>query len=289
MPRISSGLPNIESIPMKSAIFSLLLVFTAAAQADCATKLPVKGVLKVDNCTPVGPTCVPAGEAISVYAGAQKDDGPEVLSIALHGSPWRLYDAEYHIVGIDELAGMVKKQGRKIKRVVLYASWSGVPAEPGGKSIAQKLSAALNGMPVTGQDGFAWYAQDGKVSTTHQASTVVRGGPYSVPKGTKVMASLVAGWYVSGEPEYTKQGDAIGLMRVGVGADIYLLCPERALKAFEASAALLNPVAAYNAGIMRLERGNPGDRQAAVQLLKRSAAFRDVKALAKLVSMGALR
>lgn len=272
---------------MKSVIFTLLMAISFVAQAECSSRLPLKGVLAITNCAPAGPNCIPGEQAMHDYAEAQEDDGPEVLSIALHGSPWHLYGPEFHILEVDELADMVRQQGSKIKRVVLYASWSGVSPEPNGKSTAQKLSAALGGMPVTGQDGFAWFAKDGKVSTTRQAFTNVQGGPYNIPKGDKVMASLTAGWFVFSQDVFEKEKNAAGMMRVGVGADVYLLCPERALKAFEAGAEMSNPVAAYNAAILRLERGKPGDREAAVLLLRRSAALHDRRAETKLASLRA--
>jgi hypothetical protein len=267
---------------MKSIALAIIaFALQADALADCPTGLPVTGVLTVDNCTGASPVCRPAEQAVWEYSQAMKDDGPAVLSIALHGSPWHVYDREFHIIDIDELAAMVRKQGNKIKRVTLHASWSGT-APPMGKSIAQRLSTALNGMPVSGQEGFVWYAKNGAVSTTRQAFTAMNGVAYQVAKDQKVMASLAAGWFVFAESHFVQQKDGQGMLRVGAGADIFLLCPERALKAFEDGAALSNPVAAYNAALMRLERNGQGDQDAALSLLNKAAVLGDKKAIDKL-------
>ena len=99
------------------------------------------------------------------------------------------------------------------------------------------------------------------------------------------MASLVAGWPMAFEAQFAQRGEGNGLNRVGAGFDIFLLCPERALQAFDTSAALSDPIGAYHAAIMRLERRQPGDEADAIALLKKSAATGDKKAQAKLHAM----
>jgi hypothetical protein len=269
---------------MQSRLLLSLLVTCCIAQADCASSLPLKGAATIEKCDRPSANCVPAQEALYAYMAARKDDDPALLVIGLHGSPWHLYGPDFHILDIDELAAMVRQQGSGIKHVVLLASWSGVGPDPRTPSLAQKLSTELKGMRVTGQDGFVWYAKDGAVQTTQQAFSMVTSGPYSVVKGDKVMASLAAGWPVSLEAEFLKRRDGAGLMRAGVGADIFMLCPEGALRAFDAGAALANPVAAYNAALIRLERDAPGDTRAAIALLKQSAKAGDKRAQAKLQS-----
>lgn len=272
---------------MKLPVFFLFLASCTFAQADCPSTLPLKGFLGVDNCYPSTKNCNPADKVLYQYMDVRKDDDPEVLFIGLHGSPWHLYHGDYHILEIEELAQMVRQQGTQIKRVVLLASWSGVAPDRHSMSLAQKLSVALKGMPVTGQNGFLWFSRNGAVHTTQQAFTGVTSGPYSVKTGEKVMASLVAGWPAGNEAAFAKNREGALMMRAGVGADIFTLCPERALKAFEASAALSDPIAAFNAAVMLLERGANGDASAAMALLKQAAALGDKKAQAKLNSLAA--
>ncbi len=215
----------------------------------------------------------------------RKDDAPDELYIGLHGSPWHFYDAEYHVIEPEELADSVRQQGSAIKRVILLSSWSGIAPTPNAKSPAQRLSAALGGMPVEGQKGFVWFASDGSVETTQQAFTATVSGPYRVAQGGKVMASLAIGWPYEFEDQIAAKKDARGMLRAGVGFDVFMLCPERALKTFEASAALGDPVAAYNAAILRLERAGSGDMVAATALLNQAAAKGDKMAQSRLKAL----
>jgi hypothetical protein len=270
---------------MKLSAALLVVASCCGAQAACPTAIPRQGVVDVRQCDPARAQCMHADEALQEYMRATPDDGPEVLSIATHGSPWHLYDQDYRILEIDEVAAMVRQQGSNIKRVDLVASWSGVSPAPGTRSLAQKLSTALGGRSVTGQDGFVWVSQKGTLRTTRQALTVRTGGPYLVGRNDEVMASLVAGWPIDLEAQFIKERDAAGLLRVGAAKEIFMLCPEDALKSYDASAALNNPVAAFNAAIIRLERKQPGDVAAAMRLLKQSAAQGDKKAEKKLKSL----
>jgi hypothetical protein len=263
----------------------ILIAACCTAQADCPVTLPLDGFVTIEHCDPAGGQCVRADTALVKYIDAMPDDGPSTLSIAMQGSPWHLYDAQYHILEVDELAAMVRQQGSKIERVVLVASWSATAPDPRAKSLAQKLSLALGGMPVTGQDGFLWVSPNGAIHTTHQAYTGRLSGPYLVGKNDKIMASLVAGWVLDMEDMFIRTRDAGGLLRTGAAKEIFMLCPEGALQAYDASAALDNPIAAFNAAILRLERAAPGDAAAALSLLKQSAALGDKKAEAKLKSL----
>lgn len=269
----------------KLSAFLLAIASCCSAQADCLTGIPLQGIVNVKQCDPASDHCMPAEEALHKYMGATPDDGPEVLSIATHSSPWHLFDQDYRILEIDELAAMVRQQGPKIKRVDLVASWSGVLPAPGSRSLAQKLSTALGGKPVTGQDGFVWVSQKGMLHTTRQAFTARLAGPYWVGGDDEVMASLVAGWPIDMEAQFIKDRDAAGLLRVGAAKEIFMLCPDGALKSYDDSAALNNPVAAFNAAIIRLERKQPGDVATAMKLLKQSADQGDKKAENKLKSL----
>jgi hypothetical protein len=252
-----------------------LLAACAAARADCPTTLPLKGVVDIGNCDPKREDCVPAADALYEYSRAMPDAGDEVLRIMLHGSPWHLYAADYRIMTVESMAGMVRQQGSKIREVVLLSSWSGAAPDKHHAPLAQQLSKALGSMKVSGADGFLWFEKDGKTAITQQAFSMFVTGPYAVKKGEKVMASLVAGWPAQFEETYARQGNADGLLRAGVGHEAFSLCPSRALAAFDASAALGNPIAAYNAAILRLERGAGGDREAALALLRKAVAAGD--------------
>lgn len=96
------------------------------------------------------------------------------------------------------------------------------------------------------------------------------------------MASLVAGWPLEYDDEFLEQGNADGVMRAGVGADVYMLCPDKALELYEAAAKLSSPIAAYNAAMIHLERGKEGDLKKAAILLSQAAALGDRKAAARL-------
>jgi TPR repeat protein len=61
-----------------------------------------------------------------------------------------------------------------------------------------------------------------------------------------------------------------------------MLCPERALQAFEYAAQLGHPIAAYNAALMRLDRGGQGDLDAAKELLLKASNAGDKKAQERL-------
>jgi TPR repeat protein len=92
------------------------------------------------------------------------------------------------------------------------------------------------------------------------------------------MVSLVAGWPVGFEEDYVKERNSEGIMSAGAGWDIFMLCPERALQSFEAAAKLSNPIAAYNAALMRLERGKGDDVKVATNLLMQADKLGDKKA-----------
>lgn len=213
--------------------------------------------------------------------GKVKDD-PSVLSIILNASPWHFYDSEMRILSSEDVAEIVQPYlSKKVKRVDLIASWTGVPPQQGGKSLANKLSDTLNGFPVIGKNGFLWVSKDGHLRTTRQAFTIRKGsGPYSIVKGDELMVSLVAGWPAAAEEFFVKEQNAEGIMRAGAGWDIFFLCPDRALQAFDAAAKLKNPIAAYNAAMIRLERQNKGDLEAATALLSEAANAGDTKAQA---------
>lgn len=253
------------------------------AQADCTTSLPLEGVVTVETCAAESPDCKSAAEVLHEYSSIPDND-PAMLTIAIQTSPWRMYGPDSRILRVPEFAVMIRphiKEG--VKSVRLDGSWTAVAPGKGAKSLATQLSDAMAGFPVAGLDGFMWVARDGRIKTTHQAFTVRKGsGQYRVRTGADVMAALVAGWPAEVQDYFVQAGDAEGVMRAGVGWDVYFLCPERALSTFELAAKMGSAIAAYNAAVMRLERGGDGDRQAAIALLVRAAELKDEKAAALL-------
>lgn len=275
-------------MPISRTIATLsLLAACAGVRAGCPSTLPLQGTINVDNCYPMRDGCIPAAEALYRYNAAAPDDGEEVLSISLHGSPWHLYDSDYRILLIEDLASMVRQQGNKIQRVRLMSSWSGIAPEKGRKPLTQQLADALGGMKVSGPDGFLWIDKDGNTSTTRQAFSLFVTGPYAIQQNGKVMASLAVGWSTQFEDAFAREKNADGLLLAGVGHEAFNLCPERALASFESAAALGHPVAAYNAAVLRLERNSGDDRTLAVALLRKAATAGD-KASAALLGRTAL-
>jgi TPR repeat protein len=253
--------------------------------ADCESPLKLDGTKLVEICAPPEKECIPAAKVVYDYCLAAKYDNT-VYGINMQASPWHLYDSSMRILTVEDVAEIVKPQlGPDVKRIVLFASWTGVSPDPNGKSLAQKLSDLI-GLPVSGMDGFLWLAKDGAARTTHQAFTMKRlKYPYMVHPGDEVMVSLAAGWFIEFEEDYVKEKNAEGILRAGAGWDIFVLCPERALQSFEAAAKLSNPIAAYNAALIRLERNKDGDLETATKLLKQAAALGDEKAQALLQKM----
>jgi hypothetical protein len=249
----------------------------------CKSSLKLEGTLFVESCSLRDKGCISAGKAVYDYSITAKFE-PHVIGMYMQASPWHMYDGEMRILTVEEVAETAKSLLKDdSKRVDLIASWTGVAPDPNGKSLAQKLSDALNGFPVRGMDGFVWMAKDGSVRTTHQAFTITRvRRPYGVHPGDEVMVSLVEGWFISFEEDWVKERRAEGIMRVGAAYDVFMLCPDRALQSFEAAARLSNAIAEYNAALIRLERGMEGDREAAVALLSQAASLGDKEAKVRL-------
>ena len=267
-----------------------LLATSPPASADCQNSLNLEGIVSLELCTP-GDKCVEAESVLHDYAMAATSKVAEnTLVLEVHASPWRLYDGSMRILTIEEMAGNMKstlKLNPNVQQIALLASWTGVAPDPNGKSIAQKLSEALDGFPVTGMDGFLWIAKDGSLRTTHQAFTVIKPGrrPYWIHPGDEVMVSLAEGYYVWFEDVFIEKREPAGVRRAAAAWDIYMLCPDRALLSFESAAALSDPIAAYDAALIRLERGKEGDLEAATRLLNLASKLGDKKAKARLREM----
>lgn len=272
----------------RTHVLLALCLLSPAALACDDVHLPLSGTVTVPACDPDRDAdCLYAGEVVRAYL-EKVPDSDEVYTIGLQASPWHLYDGEMRILTVDELATMLRPDlGGKVKRVELIGSWTGVSPAAGVPSLADRLSKALGGLPVRGEDGFLWLSADGSRHTTRQAFTARAGaGSYFVPKGQDVLVALADGWpaYVEGQiPD--DQSDL--LMRVGVAKDIFMLCPGEALAAYERAAGKGSAIAAYNAAQMRLERAADGDREAALKLLERGAALGDERSRKRLADESA--
>lgn len=268
---------------MKPALLALCLLSPAALACD-TSHLQLSGSVSVTTCSPKqgDKDCVESVSALHEYIKAVADDD-EVITIVLHASPWRMYDGQMRVLTADDLANMIKpKLDGKPQRVELIASWTSVSPAPGVPSLAERVSRALGGFPVKGEDGFLWLAKDGSRRTTRQAYTVREGaGSYFLPQGAEVLVSLAAGWPAYVQDEISDDEPDL-LMRAAAGWDVFLLCPDKALAGFELAADKGSAIAAYNAAVVRLERGGPGDRAAALALLERGAALGDDKSRKRL-------
>lgn len=283
--RLAPILPALSlsrSHSVKPALFALCLLSPTTLACD-TSHLSLSGTLSVTTCFPKRDSnCVSSGKALYEYMEAVPDS-EDVYTIGLQASPWRMYDGEMRILTVEDVADAVRRKlDGKVQRVELLGSWTGVSPAPGVPSQAERISQALGGLPVRGEDGFLWLAKDGTHRTTRQAFTVREGaGSYSLPEGAEVFVPLVAGWpaYVQ---EQIPEEDANLLMLAAAGWDVFFLCPDKALDGFEKAAAKGNAIAAYNAALMRLERGGDEDRTAALALLERGSVLGDAKSRARL-------
>ena len=139
-----------------AALLSIVIIGVGQhALADCESSLTLEGSISIDCCAPPD-RCIDAAKAVYDYSMSAKAD-TDVLTISAQASPWHLYDGDMRIVTIDEMAEGAKAKLRDgMKRIALMASWTGVPPDGNGKSLAQKLSDALDGFPVSGMDGFSY-------------------------------------------------------------------------------------------------------------------------------------
>lgn len=267
---------------MKPALLALCLLSPAALACDSDHRLALAGTVTVETCPQESADCVFSGNVLQPYFAAAPDD-PTVMGVGLQSSPWRLYDGDMRILTVEELADAVRANRDATEtRIELIGSWTGVSPSPGVPSLADRLSAALDAFPVRGEDGFLWVKADGTRRTTRQAYTARQGaGAYFLPRGGEVMAALAGGWPAFVEDRIPDDQPEL-LMRAAAGWDVFFLCPDKALAGFERAAAKGSAIAAYNAALMRLERGREGDRDAALALLERGAALGDAKSRTRL-------
>lgn len=268
---------------LRASIVTLAGLLLADPAIACSAGKRLEGVLSIPQCdTDAEDTaCVPGHRA--VYEALEALEIPGEFTIGIQTSPWRMYDGEDRIVTVDELAATVRKQRPDSdKRVRLVGSWTAALPDGEGATLAQRLSTALDGVSVEGSDGFLWLSPRGGMRTTHQAFSVWKAGDYSVRRGDDVMVALVPGAMAQFEDDFAKDGRADGVLRAGVGADVFMLCPEGALAAFERAGEMGSAIGAYNAGLMHAEAG---DRVSATTWLQKAAALGEAKAAPVLATM----
>lgn len=268
---------------MKATFLALCILSSSAIACESTHNFALSGTATVETCSPQeAADCVFSGNVLHSYFNAVPDD-PTVMGVGLQSSPWRLYGADMRILTIEDLAAAVRaKRDATETRVELMGSWTGVSPSAGTLSLADRLSKALDGFPVRGEDGFFWLKSDGTRRTTRQAYTAREGaGSYFLPKGGEVMVALAGGWPTFVEDQIPDDQPEM-LMRAAAGWDVFFLCPDKALTGFERAATKGSAIAAYNAALMRLERAREGDQAAALALLERGATLGDAKSAVRL-------
>ena len=272
--------------PIRLLCLAIASLLPAAALA-CVDARLLEGSLSIPQCDPesAGRDCVPGGKA--VFDALQALDIPGVFTIGVQTSPWRMYDGEGRILTVEDVAAVVRAQRPDSdRRVRLVGSWTAKRPDGDGATLAQRLSVALDGFPVDGSDGFLWLGPTGAMRTTRQAFSVWKTGAYSVRAGDEVMVALVAGSLAQFEDRLAEDGRADGVVQAGIGNDAFMLCPERALAAFERAAEMGSAIGAYNAGLMHAEAD---DGAAAITWLEKARAMGDEKATTALAAMSEAR
>ena len=268
---------------MKLSYPLALLLVVAASVAEAA---PPRAPVPLDGSTIVLPDCradecVSATKLVHDYAEAVPDSD-EAFTIAGHCSPWRLYAENGRIERIGDLAQQIRAHPKfpGVREIALICSWSGVRPEGATASLASQMEAAT-GKRTTGKDGFLWLGPGGAQKTTHQSFTAYPGRYFARP-GEPVMASAVFAMPEGFPQELERTRNAEGLRYAGVYADVFLLMPDVALARFEHAARYGDAISAYNAALMRLERGAQGDRERAEAFAKRATELGDKRAAALL-------
>lgn len=258
----------------------LAIVLLPGISVACEPARALEGVMTIPHCDPAvaGDGCVPGAQA--VYDAMEALEIPGAFTIGVQTSPWRMYDGEGRILTVQEVADAVRNQrDESDTRVYLVGSWSARRPDGGDETLAKRLSEALDGFTVQGTDGFLWLSPDGGMRTTRQAFSVWKAGPYSVGKGEDVLAPLVPGAMAQFEDRFAELGRMEGVVQAGVGYDAFLLCPERALAAFERAAGMGSAIGAYNAGLIHAENG---EIPTAMTWLEKAVLLGEAKAAAAL-------
>lgn len=270
-------------IAIKRLTLALAIALLPGIAYACDEAPALEGVLSIPQCDPASAVggCVPGGRA--AFDALEALEIPGVFTIGVQTSPWRMYGPEGRILPVDEVAAMIRAQRPDSdRRVHLVGSWTAARPDGSSETLAHRLSVALDGFPVDGSDGFLWLSPAGGMRTTRQAFSVWKTGPYSVERGADVLMALVPGASAQFEDQFARDGISEGVLQAGIGYDVFLLCPERALAAFERAAGMGNAIGAYNAGLIHAENG---DRSIAITWLEKAKTLGETKATTALATL----
>ena len=272
----SQSVSRVPMVVTKRISLALIIALLPGIANACDQASSLEGVLSIPQCDTeeaVG-GCVSGRQA--AFDALEALEIPGVFTIGVQTSPWRMYDGEGRIMTVEEVANAIRERRRESDtRVHLVGSWTAARPDGNSATLAHRLSAALDGFPVDGSDGFLWLTPAGGMRTTHQAFSVWKTGPYSVGRGEDVLMALVPGALAQFEDQFAQDGLAEGVLQAGIGHDVFMLCQERALAAFERAAEMGNAIGAYNAGLMHVDSGDHG---AAMTWLEMAEALGDAKA-----------
>lgn len=263
----------------------LVLAFALLSGAvfPCEPSAALQGVESIPECdgTQGDSDCISGNSAI--FDALKALDIAGAYTVGVQTSPWRMYDGEGRIMTVEDAAAAIRPGlADKHRRVYLVGSWTATRPDGDEATLAKRLSDALDGYPVDGSDGFLWLSPAGDMRTTRQAFTAWKTGPYSVRRGDDVLMALVPGSLAQFEDRFAEDGIAEGVVQAGIGHDVFMLCPESALAAFERAADMGNAIGAYNAGLMHAEQGQD---DAAITWLERAAALGEAKATTVLAKL----
>lgn len=270
-------------IAIKLHSLVLVIALMPGIAKACNEASTLEGVLSIPQCDPTSAVggCIPGTRA--AFDALEALEVPAVFTIGLQTSPWRMYDAEGRILTVKEVATAIReKRPDSDRRVYLAGSWTAARPDGSNATLARRLSAELDGFPVDGSDGFLWLSPTGAMRTTHQAFSVWKTGSYTVGRNEDVLIALVPGALAQFEDQFARDGLAAGVLQAGIGHDVFMLCQERALAAFERAAEMGNAIGAYNAGLMHAENG---DRTAAITWLEKANMLGEAKATAALATL----
>lgn len=217
--------------------------------------------------------CVPAGQLMHQYA-QRLSANADVYIIAGNGNGWRMYDGEGRVLTAADIADMIRAdpEFETSKRgVQLMVSWAGEAPKGAKESLAEAVSREL-GRPATGPKGFLWFGPEGGVRETRQEFTAYE-FPYRAKAGDWVMASTSIAMPGALVHELEGGKDVEGLRLAARSEDVFALRFDSAVKLYERAASLGDGISAYNAAVIRLQRAGPGDRRAAVALLKKAESL----------------
>ncbi|MGY1410747.1 MULTISPECIES: hypothetical protein [unclassified Luteimonas] len=111
--------------PFRYRALALALALLPGLGHACGDAPTLTGTLSVPQCDPANEddACVPGAQA--VFEALEALDIPDVFTVGLQTSPWRMYDAEGRILTVEELAAAIRAaRPDSDRRVHLVGSWT---------------------------------------------------------------------------------------------------------------------------------------------------------------------